>query len=416
MTQCLVLCDYSCGGPHAIEALLHYFAIEHTRWPDSKARNWLLFGLILRLAVRMGYHRDSSHFPAICPFQGEIRRRIWAMLYSLDIILSLQMGLPRITKDGQWDTKPPRNLLDTDFYEDSTSLPPSRPENEITPVFPLLCKHKILLVLGQIADWTMTADVVQGSSSGKDEMVLEERLRAAYDSLPGHAKFTALTECLAQKPQDIVSRISTTALLLKGLIVLYRRRTMLESAPLYTRRPSGHRDSEGDEHNNDAGLRKCIEAALQLLEYQQILDAEQQPGGTLHSIRWPATSTMSHEFLMATVVLSSYMLRVTTLHSDSLYANSHDGGQKDGLDLIESVLNRSYDIWLRESTQSTEARRVSGLLALLFRKLDMMRNGQKDDGEERGNLSTMMYEYQDIGMGSDWASLEGLVEWGRLDC
>ncbi|KAG8412126.1 hypothetical protein J3458_014320 [Metarhizium acridum] len=78
IVQCLVLGNYSHGAPYAIEALLHYFVLERMRAGDTQAETWLLMGIILRLAQRMGYHRDPSHFPGITPFQGEMRRRVWS--------------------------------------------------------------------------------------------------------------------------------------------------------------------------------------------------------------------------------------------------------------------------------------------------------------------------------------------------
>ena len=38
----------------------------------------LVLGIAIRLAMRIGIHRDSSVHPDSLPFQGEMRRRIWA--------------------------------------------------------------------------------------------------------------------------------------------------------------------------------------------------------------------------------------------------------------------------------------------------------------------------------------------------
>lgn len=52
----------------------------------------------------MGYPRDPSRFPSITLFGGEIRRRLWMMLYCMDVMISIQMGMPSLIKDEQCDT------------------------------------------------------------------------------------------------------------------------------------------------------------------------------------------------------------------------------------------------------------------------------------------------------------------------
>ena len=156
VVQCLNLADYPRGGPYVLEALIHYFAIEHFRCRDTEPSVCVVFGIIIRLALHMGCHRDPRHLPAITPFQGEMRRRIWAILHSGDVMLSMQIGCPRMISDDQWDTAPPRSLLDNDFDEDCEVLPPSRPESEVTSVLYIIARHRLFNVMGTIADMSTT--------------------------------------------------------------------------------------------------------------------------------------------------------------------------------------------------------------------------------------------------------------------
>jgi Fungal specific transcription factor domain len=64
--------------------------------------------MIVRTALRMGYHRDARHSARISPFHGEMRRRAWAVIFGLDIIVSSQIGLPRMIKERQSDTAEPQ--------------------------------------------------------------------------------------------------------------------------------------------------------------------------------------------------------------------------------------------------------------------------------------------------------------------
>ena len=153
VVQCLVLGKYTKSVPYTIETLLLYFLIEHFQCEDTQIGNWILLGIIVRIAMRMGYHRDASHYPRISPFQGEMRRRSWAMIVQLDLIASSQIGLPRMMKYWQSDTAEPRNLLDDDFDEDVTELP-SRPNTDLTTLVYFVTKNKFLSVFGMISDLT----------------------------------------------------------------------------------------------------------------------------------------------------------------------------------------------------------------------------------------------------------------------
>ncbi|KID74154.1 Transcription factor, fungi, partial [Metarhizium majus ARSEF 297] len=197
--QSLIAGNYSNGGPFALEALLHYTIVEQTRYPDADVGTWLLTGVIVRLGLRMGYHRDPSHFPGITPFQGEMRRRIWVVMHALDVMTSLLLGLPRVIKDGQWDTMPPRNINDSELDEGAGYLPPSRPESEATPVLHLLAKHRMLVVIGAIADTSMSVAADRCDASALEtEKRLMARLREAYDSIPVNAKFDAHHDAVAK--------------------------------------------------------------------------------------------------------------------------------------------------------------------------------------------------------------------------
>lgn len=104
--------------------------------------------MILHIAIRMGYHRDPDHFPGISPFESEMRRSIWTAITSIDLVLSLETGLPRVATDAQIDTKESRNLRDCNFDEDMTNIPPPRPETEWTPVLPIIARGRLTTALG----------------------------------------------------------------------------------------------------------------------------------------------------------------------------------------------------------------------------------------------------------------------------
>lgn len=84
------------------EALVHYLHVEFAICTDANKDTWALLALTIKFAMSVGYHRDPSHFPKLGPLQSEMRRRLWATLVQADVLISSQMGMPRIISDWQW--------------------------------------------------------------------------------------------------------------------------------------------------------------------------------------------------------------------------------------------------------------------------------------------------------------------------
>ncbi|KAI7787490.1 fungal-specific transcription factor domain protein [Diaporthe eres] len=121
--ECLILGHYTDGGPYVLETLILYFMSENFPLKEIDVCIWMLVGTIVQIAMHMGYHRDTVHFPkSITPFAG----------------------MPRLV--SQANTSEPRNLADSDFDESTAELPPSRPQTEVTPILYTLAKLRILSV------------------------------------------------------------------------------------------------------------------------------------------------------------------------------------------------------------------------------------------------------------------------------
>lgn len=68
--QCLVKSDYTKPNEYTVETMILYVFGEYSsRW-DADLGLWLIVSLIVRIAFRMGYHRDAKWFPSITPFQA----------------------------------------------------------------------------------------------------------------------------------------------------------------------------------------------------------------------------------------------------------------------------------------------------------------------------------------------------------
>ena len=141
-----VLADFTKPKAHTMECLMLYGA--GLRSNDAFVNVWLILGLIVRIGLRMGYHRE--HPDGISVFDAEMRRRVWAIISMIDVLISFQLGLPGMVKTIQSDAQPPRNLLDRDFHINTTVLPPSRGIDELTPSSYTRAKLRIVNVFADV--------------------------------------------------------------------------------------------------------------------------------------------------------------------------------------------------------------------------------------------------------------------------
>ena len=345
--QCLILARYTTGGPYILETLITILTGEFIHLKDSTTDGWLLISMILHLAMRMGYHRDPDHFPGISPFEGEMRRRIWITILQLDLGLSLEKGLPRSATDTHIDTKQPRNLRDCDFEEDTTEMPPPRPETEWTPILPLIARGRLITALGLICD--INTDI---NPPSYEEIV---RVDALLEDVHNHAippvlRWETTPHPITDGPGLVVQRVSLETTYYKSRILLYRR--ALISYPI--QQPQ-ERDRES--------VRICLESALKILSFQQMLHEESQPFGRLCQLRWKVTHIFNQDILLATSVLCLYLQDV-----DKFELPETEGQTTWSLksEEIRQQLTVSHEIWLQMSTTSAEAGKVAKALSIVL--------------------------------------------------
>jgi Fungal specific transcription factor domain len=343
VVQCLTLGEYTKPGRYNLEALYNYLVIEYSIRSDASKDIWVLMGILINLAMQMGYHRDPSHFPDISPLIGETRRRAWVTLLQGDILISTQMGMPRIIKECQCDTSEPRNLNDSDFDEKTQDFVTSRPETEITNSSQMIARRRLFMALGKIVDLTVAVH----PHSYAEVMKIDGILQDAETALPAPFRFKSIGSAVIDPPQIIMHRLFLRLMFHKGQIMLHRN----------------YRGIVSDEEDGYAYSRKsCLEAVLGVLEIQRILDEETNPNGNLHPLRWKLSSFIKHEFLTATMVLcqiSQYGLE--TLNEILECDQEH----------VISALKGAYGIWNRLSQSSSEARIASEALRVVLKKNDV---------------------------------------------
>ncbi|KJK75005.1 hypothetical protein H634G_09640 [Metarhizium anisopliae BRIP 53293] len=345
---------------------------------------YVLSGVCIRLLLKMGLHRDPSKLANISPYEGEMRRRLWNMAVQIELIVSFHMGLPSMLQGIESDTRPPSNLQDEDFDEDSTSLPPARPATEYTHVTYTINKTKIIRVFGQIANQAHSLSPPEYT----DVLRLDAVLQDTWGALPGFMRIRPLDECVGDTPVLLTQRFGLAALYNKCRCVLHRR---------YLAEPVPDKD-----HNYSR--QQGIDAALSLLQNQYLIWRHSKPGNVLSSTSWFLSSLAVHDYLLAAMIV--YLLIKNENYPDG--EGFDFDGKKPSKEELKGMLKRSYMIWTEVSENVAELRKTADALAAMLSKL-----GDPVDKEVR--IPTRGSEYPSSGSVGWSSSAEKSTSTGEPD-
>lgn len=219
VAQCLTLADYTKPHPFLIEALVFHLHGDYSQTREADISIWVMTGVVVRLAMRSGYHRDSKMFPNITPFQGEMRRRVWTFVRQADLLFSYQVGLPGMIRGPDSDTELPRNLYDDDFDEDCKELPPPRQLNEPTPISYLIAKARLSYAFGRVVEQSSAVS----SAPYEKVMEIDAELRQARDLIPEHLHIRPMEECQLDPINIIMSRFDVSCLKAAAICIYTNR-------------------------------------------------------------------------------------------------------------------------------------------------------------------------------------------------
>ncbi|KAF1921750.1 fungal-specific transcription factor domain-containing protein [Ampelomyces quisqualis] len=362
VAQALILANYTKCPPYTMETFLTYFGSEYTRSSDTQFGMWILVGMIVRIALRMGYHREPSRFANIPPFEAELRRRAWLVVLSLDLVSSSQVGLPRMIQPFMYDTQEPRNVDEEDLYEDMVELPPSKPELELTPLLYSIVMTRVRTVHAKIMDLTNATS----QPPYRDVMNMDTVLRHVYDKLPESSRAIAAMDFDIAEDPTAMRRVYLGLSFLKAELMLHR------AYHLHGRTDTRYEYSR----------RVCLNAAYEMLELQQKLDAEIQPGGKLWSpgwqvftMSWYMSAIVAQDFLLATTVLISDLDEDLTSPCTTVYEGATSGLKLDrgppSRQQITELLREAQQIWYKASKRSNEAQKAAEAIRLVLNKADI---------------------------------------------
>jgi hypothetical protein len=325
-----------------METLILHFAVDQNVNLDTSIGNWAVIGVIIRIAFRMGLHRDPSHWPGIQPLQAELRRRLWIVLYQMDFFTSVQVGLPRIIKDSQCDTHPPKHLLDHDIGSTHNELPPERPNTQPASLLFVIQRNTIIKVAAEIYDVTEAGPLPPATITS-----LGAKLESAMDAIPPWLKYKSFETAVADDPVIILHQIVLDILKHKAEYLLHRRSFMKVS--------NGEENASLNEH--------CIQAALSILAHQPRMSEETEPGGIMYDIRWKVDSSLNHEFLQATTMLCFALSKYN--ERDAISTSSPVSSQRG--DILQA-LTTAKSLWEKNASRSAEARRAVDAITIVLQQ------------------------------------------------
>ncbi|TQN69246.1 Fusarisetin A cluster transcription factor fsa6 [Colletotrichum shisoi] len=358
---CLVWGRYTQPSMATIPPFILYVEAEFIVSRAAQTNGYVLSSVCLRLLLKMGLHRDPDRLANVSAFEGEMRRRIWNMAVQLDLLVSFHMGLPSMLSGIDSDCGLPRNLIDEDFEEDTAALPPPRPPTDYTEMTYPIQKSAVMLVFGQVA---RQAHLLSPPPYG-EVMRLDGLLHETWAAVPRFMMVRPLEECITTPPALVIQRFSLAALYNKTRCVLHRR-FLLEPLP---------------RREHDYSRRQCLEGAVALLDFQNIVWHACQPGDILSQNGWFVSSLAVHDFLLA----------ATIVYLAAGHGPFWDGGVEHAWMAEMSppptrahllhLLQRSHSIWTNVASGMPELQKTAGFLQTMLGKLGSPPNSPPKEKE-----------------------------------
>ncbi|CAI7677962.1 unnamed protein product [Penicillium pancosmium] len=366
-SQCLTMSNYTSPGRYKMEAVILNVAMEILRSTDNHVGPSVLLGLASRLAMHSGYHRDSKHYREISVFDGEMRRRVWMSLRLLDHYISLQAGLPPSTTQVQTDTEEPRNLLDEDLDPSMTTLLPSRPSTEITPMLFPVTLNRMMFMGAEIMSKVCSVKGVPYN----EVLHLDAKLKELHTMIPLPLRYRTMSESIADSPNTIMDRYNIDLIYQKCRGDLHRRylaQHRMDPAFAYSRK-------------------ECLDAARAVLQHQSDI--------------FESSSVSSFFFspIVATHFRSAAMIVSLEISCQSRYDLKQNLSLNDRQAIINEryqlsqEIERAYNIWNQLRQQSKEASKMAQALSIMLKVTNT--HLQHGDTPEQVGLLGSNPEFQD---------------------
>jgi hypothetical protein len=344
--NCLIIGDIAKCLPYTLETLRLNATAELNRKDDNSRGLWIMTGVLVRAAINMGFHRESSQLTQLSALQAEYRRRVWLSVSSMDDVASYMAGFPRMLPTVHSDTMEPRNLHDWELSENVHVLPHSRPLTEATPTTYLIVKGRLFRALGHIADLNNNPNL----NSYDTVLEIDSCLHKAFEDIPPHMRVSSSTGNL--KNFDIkfdLSNLQLESMYHHGMCTLHRKYiAKARNSPHFA-----------------LSLSRCISSALVLLEFQHISEPS-----------WYKSSHTRQTLTLAAMIL---FLELEYRRRDSNANPSFNTGA------LLLALEKSYTLWLNAQSHCEEARPICQMLSQMLSSFQSVSGSSPSQTQSTGS-------------------------------
>ena len=344
--HCLVSGKFATANAHALEAFVLNLQCQLFHIGDGSADPWFQMGTIIRLAFRMGYHRDPKSLPGISVFDGEMRRRVWLNVVQIEALMSYQTGFPSMIPMDFCDTNDPLNLQYADLHVGMTALPAARPLSEYTPVLYTVLKNGVMKVFKKIVAHTQSLT----TPTYAETMSLDAEMRQVYSKMPDPFRPRSVDRSFMDTSDLIFQRTTVEVLHLKGLIILHRR----------------YITHEPQSSAFELSRRSCVEAACSILARQADLHQACAPGGRLQHDKSMFLALPIHDYLLAVMIIG---LDLSTRLRLGLLSQTDIQNQQTATGKEFEALQKASQIWSVNDSSQSETRVAVLAIDIMMKKL-----------------------------------------------
>jgi hypothetical protein len=260
------------------------------------------------------------------------------------------MGLPAMVQDAHCDTKPPRNLLDEDFGPETTRLPPSRPESEVTPILYVINKVRLSVCFREI----YSRVALGGSDDYAEITALHQRLLKAHESISPRLRLSNLQDTVTVQPHILLRQCMLELLFQKCLCMLHRRHmTKSFTQPEFSQSRS-----------------LCVEAAMSILAIQSDMLDERKYGPILRQSKGLISSLEQTDFILAATIIC---LELSSGKSQMTQPQEHQKYIRK--DLFEALHN-SHRHLAKMKDFSADCQQAYSIVSLIIQRLSVRESSQ----------------------------------------
>ena len=346
-----------------LTAFVLYIEYDYFNSPTTHASSYFTFGILMRLMLKMGMHRDPD-VHGLPDFEGEMRRRLWATACHMDLTVSFLSGLPSVASSVESDTRMPINIVDDDWWDFELNgvahlpLPPALPLAQATPLQYALCKGFLMRQFGRTA--ALSHRIVPPTHDAV--MDLESGISHAWDSIPADLKHNPLVKTPSDPPLTIVYRVKLALVFHKTRCVLHRP-YLADPSPLSV---------------HDVSRQACLDSALALLNILIEIFDQVTPGGKFHPYGYLLISQSSHDFLLAAMMLYLVLQNEHAGVPDEWRRGVPEQKRKSS-DEMMALLHRVRDIWHTTSTKVPKITKPVEIMTGIMAKLAAARQIVKSE-------------------------------------